>query len=106
FGPAVVGTGGTVECVEHPDTESAQGELHERHKCTASATLPPHPENLSSCTTCCAHANPAFTCAGDLTPVEMTARVDAFYGGGGNEGSCSPGAAECTVEETCSINPK
>jgi len=107
FGPVVVGFQSSFECVEHEDNESTQGELHERHKCKASATLPPGPENISSCTTCCAHANPTFTCAGDLTPVEMTARIDAVYFGGATSvTSCAPGSAECTVEETCSINPK
>ena len=43
----------------------------------------------------------------DLTPVEMTARIDAVYFGGATSvTSCAPGSAECTVEETCSINPK
>src|SRR5205085_3517191 len=36
FGPALVGSNSSVQCIEHPDNESPQGEAHERHRCEAS----------------------------------------------------------------------
>ena len=106
FGPAVVGIGSGVDCVEHPDNESASGQAHEQHRCVAAATLP-NAGALPGCNVCCANAGFGTGACSDLTPVEMNTRIDAFYFGGGNEvPSCNNGSNECTVEQTCSINPK
>ena len=105
FGPTLVGGQNNGDCVEHRDNESPQGEAHEQHKCVATATLPRN----TSCDTCCGapHTPVGFNTCVDLTPVEMETRLEAFYPGGGREvASCAPGSFDCTVQQTCSINPK
>src|SRR5438552_12406103 len=79
FGPVIVGgQNSAVDCLERSDNESPQGEANERHRCVARAALPPHPENITNCNTCCTTAGFGPTCS-DLTPVEMHTRVDAIY---------------------------
>jgi hypothetical protein len=106
FGPTTLGAGTAVQCVEHPDNESQTGENHEQHRCVAAATLA-NAGALPGCNVCCANAGFGTGACSDLTPVEMNTRIDALYFGGGNEvPSCNNGSNECTVEQTCSINPK
>lgn len=108
FGPTEVGGfNSPVDCIEHPDNESPSGEAHEQHRCVARATLAPSPQNFTSCNTCCAAAGFGGGSCVDLTPIEMQTRLDASYPGeGGEAASCAPGSFNCTVEQTCSINPK
>jgi len=105
FATASQGITGT-NCVEHPDQESLTGGANEHHRCVTSATL----TRAQDCNPCCNPiTNPAapagFPSCVDLTPVEMQTQIVAF-GPGGEGASCSPGSAECTVKQTCSINPK
>ena len=102
FGPTTVGAGFT-SCTEHPDNESGAGDANEHHRCVSSATLSSAGAQ-SACAACCAAAG-AGACL-DLTPIEMHTELDAFYGGSEGGTSCADGSSSCTIEQTCSINPK